>query len=359
MSAILTLTQAISAIGALGTAINKGIPITEVMESKQKRSVLITNGKITELVGNLILEPLITIENTLMGHKSVEDVVKAQIGMFQSIYIMGLRKLLIDKGLDLDTSLTILSSRKERGLQDVNDIIGESLNEPNEFLTIIRDGEAKGEKSDKEENAGVFTTVTNIAFDIKKDGKEQKFNFNIMVKARVNYVPLSSIKLQISATNKVDRSLWAGWHDMRSGAKTFRDFMLGTSMLKDDKARLLSDHEGLLKEKRDREEDANRMLATHGYVGFGKYYQMVILTTTGKAVIENEVKSSLNEEIGKQVYLDSINALSVTIMNERQDVATTYINGLPGRTAMSFKSLKRNKKDDTMDDILKIMAAKV
>ena len=86
MGILSSLSESASLVTGIAIATNRDIPIEDVIKDKKKRSVLLTNGSITRLIGELILSPVIRVSDTLKNHKHIEDAIKMQMDMFVSFY---------------------------------------------------------------------------------------------------------------------------------------------------------------------------------------------------------------------------------------------------------------------------------
>lgn len=379
MSIFSSFAEKASLITAILIASKKDVPVQEVIKDKKKRSALIANGNVFKLLGDLIISPVIRVESSLKGEKFVEYVIKSQLDFFLSIYTRAFEELVVRKGFEPDEALHLLSSKRERTLDDINYLVGESLKADIEFLPInteltgerskkpitgdndSRIGTYRYNKSTKYEKEGkdIYSREVEIELQAKRKGKDAlTIKFNVLVRAIVEYIPLSSIELLLKAENKQDKSFFTQWHRYRAGEKSLKDLILASDLIEDEKRARLLDDQDLIKELHDREDDANRMIATHGVVGFGKYYQMLIISKFGKVKLENIIKERFDRERGKNLFLESVKALSVTVMDNDYDMAVTYFVTIPDSIEYTYKSLKKKNDNDEILDILKVIASR-
>lgn len=361
-----TIGQSASIIAAIALASKKDIPIEEVMTDKRKRSVLITDGSITRLLGDLIISPIIRISSDLKMNEYIEDAIKTNMDFFVSFYSKAFTRLVKDKGFETDDALRLLSSKQSRTIGDVSNYIGESMVPELDFLpiadTIVATYNGEGE-DDLNEHRALFVREVglSISFTDKRGDKNvtKTIRQNIVVRAIVEYVQPQKILHLLKVENKLDKSLFVNWHKYRSGENSLADLILGSKLIEEERKGRLADDDDLIKELHDRTDDANRMLITDGVVGFGKYYLMLIISDTMKVQIANAVKDKISTPRGKDLLLNTLKAMSVSIMDERYEKMTVYFESLPGSSTISYKKLKKKDKDDDIKDILKLFATRM
>jgi len=363
----ITLAESASLISALALANKKEIPIEEVITDKRKRSVLATNGSITRLLADTIISPTIRVSSSLRRSETIESAIKANIDYFAAFYGSALSMLVSRKGFEVDDALRVLSSKRTRTLGDISDAVGECLKGDMDFLplnmsdsTIELKGEGKEEDSYGVESRYIFLRTLELKINSSIDGDPKKTTIiPIVVRAIIEYVDSSSILQLLKTKNQKDKSFWAAWHRYGSTEDSLSDLIMGTKLLNDEKSGRLKDTDDLFKEMHEREADANRMLVTDGIIGFGKYYMMLIIDSNTKSQVENIIKERISKENGKDLALESLLAMSITVMDEASEMLTIYFNHLPGNNMITYKSLKKKGKDDDIKDILKIFAQRM
>lgn len=365
MGLTLTLAEAASIIASAIDKTKDDGGLIGTVSDKRKRSVLLTNGSITTLLANIIISPVIRVSSNLKGLPITEKVVEANMDYFAAFYSLSFKYLVENAGFDVTETMQLLgSTRPKLGiLEEGVNAIAESRKEDPKFLPIESVSyEMKGEsKDDNKSLKSIFIREINIKLKAKnKVGENSTYVIPMIIRAIVSYVNPGSLERAVKATNKADKSFFANWHAYRAGEKSLSDLIFGTSLIKEEKrARLEDERDGILSSIAARENDANAKALTTGAVGFGKYYMMLIIDKDTKVRLENAIKAKISSNSGKEQLLESLKAMSVTVVDTDYEMVITYFNDLPGSSEYTFKALERRDKNNDLTDIMKILASRI
>lgn len=330
----------------MGLYNGKGNNALDNTKSAEGRELLLTNGNLITLVNNMIVEPRIIIPKSLKNHEMINNIIDRQISTFVGLYSLGFKHMISNMGVDVNTTIRLLSSNKEFDLKELNSMTAMSFH-GDEFN--FDDITIEADKSDD----GAFPYIRTTYIDID-DGKKT-IKIPVVIKANIIYVNDGSIELLMDVANDNNKSISSRMDSAFSGEITWSEFWFPLDMLKRERKSRLEDHDNLIKDMRDMSSDAYSKLLTDGAVGFGKNYRFFIIPKSTQVTLENVVGRQFIKG-GSQDFLDFTNSLGVSIIDDRFDIISTFISKTKGSMENSFKSFSGKNKDSKTDDILAYLA---
>ena len=330
--------------GVLTSLFNAKGTVMQNAKTAEGRELLISNGNIVTLLNSMIVEPRFNIPRTLQNHPKLDKVLERQMTTFVGIYTMGFEHMVKNLGVDVSTSLRLLSSNPKNLANIVNDATVESFTNGLEDFNYDMTTESK-------EDSG-FNLFKKVQMEF--GGKDAKVNVNVIVKASINYVDIGGIELLLEDNDPNINGFWARLDEARSGGISWTDFWFPMDMIKKSRKRRLMDKDDLLKDMREMSNDAYIKVATDGAVGFGKNYRFLTISAMDKVRLEKAIGKRFANG-GATALMNAINLMGITVMDDDTDMVSTYITSTSGRLTQSYKSL--SKKDDSKtDDILAYLA---
>ena len=174
------------------------------------------------------------------------------------------------------------------------------------------------------------------------------------------YIINSKVDQIINMIEPKDRkkSFFYRLDEWKSGAIKFKDLVLCSDLIKQYKANRLKDTDGLLKLISERDHSSTaKSIKYDGINGFEKYYNMIILTTEEKAMLDKVIGGDIFKYNYKEKFLTQARSVLCTVLDDDYERATIMIKDLKGNSTMSYKALKGKKDSDfKFLDILKSLS---
>ncbi len=367
---IISLITAAEAINTIFSQKNKMETTKLDLKTESGRSLLLTRGSMTKLIGKFIIEPKIIVSRGLKNHEHVEKVIEMNIDIFTSLYTRVFQILADVHGQETETIIELMSSR----VTDYNSLAKVGYESYDNLLVNL---ESEDGVLPLKSN-GVEAEVSNEGLDksavgkmilreviIKTKGKGKKgdsyiIETPVLIRAAIVYTDIKNINNMLTV-NDNDKSFWNRLDDYQSGAIPLKDLIFAGDLIKDYKAKKLKDNDDLIKDMEERTREANIKLATEGTVGFNRYYQMIIVGDDDKIKLERSLKGKLSKEKFKDRFLEQSKSLALTVFDEDYERAIFMLKDIKGNTDVSYKSLsKSGNKDNEVLEVLKfVMSNKI
>ncbi len=382
-------------------------------DSKKKAEVFHSHGSMIKLINKFIVTPNIIVSNSVKDSKIIKEVVEHNVSLFASLYTQVFTTLVSLHGLKPDVAFELLSSNYETtygaipgneddtfdqlviGLEDGFSFLpgleansadrkraakfkkekrkASLRNRKDKQLDKDRVNKYKQDKRNETElerkeaerlsvklSSKMNTPDNNISklitreIEISISVKDKTIVIPVMIKANVIYTNFSNIENMLGTednTSFLDRL-----DDYRAGAITLNDFVFANDLINDYKKRRIKDRDDLIREMRLRELNAASKYAKHGVSGYGKFYQMLIISNGDSVRIEKKLRGSLHKDRVKSSFLDATSSLALTVIDQDYDRVVMFINDLKGSIDFSFSEIsKKSDKSDGMEELLKIL----
>ena len=360
--------------------------------------LLSTQGSITSLIGDSVIEPTIVLAESLRGGEVIDGVIDAEVDTFINLYIKSFETLFRLYGLDAQTALTLLSSKNKTmasiraagtaiGLEDLKslDTLPEFDLEDSNRTTITttvtykdEKGKVRSSSRSKTRGKGVNSAVEkdnliikkfSITIDVKSNRDNPKdngnlvttetdstFKFDLLCKANIRYVPDRDFINLAKAENKTDKSFLARLTQWRASEIDWIDFFTGRDLLREDKRARIQDNSKLLKELDKRVNDSEATLAHKKVLGYGRFYNIIIIDNRLQKQLETILRGKFRSERVKDRWLDTFKSLIGVVYDKDYETVSTYVKDLSGEVELGFKKFKSKHKNDNSDLIKFLMS---
>jgi len=325
-----------------------------------------TGGSGVKLLSDFMIEPVIIISDELKSaeRKDLDSIIKYNVNLFTAYYLQILHITMSVHGLDPRVSFKLAGSGGVTGggVYDLITKVGKEsqlLVNP-EYIEKLAREMADNSVGTEDIGAGVRKVSRETDWD---KGYNQNLTVTIYVDDKDIEIPVF-INPKIVFANSEDilnmnddenASFQETMLEWSAGLKSTIDVMLGSSLIeayKDKKLRTPNDLTAMLK---DRKQKAYSKISS-GTVGFNLYYSMLIMDQSHKSQIESKFYGKLNKQRVKDTFLEHTASILLTLVDFDYEEIDVYMKDVDGVNNISFKTLKKDKKDDT-EELIKLLVA--
>lgn len=348
------------------------------------------NGNIINLLGEFIVEPLVVISEDAMQNGSVtEKMTTILLDTFTGYYLQSFNILNSVYGMDAKAIITVLATDNgftklkssaystaidlgKEGIQLAGggltrmSAMSNSFNELMELTTEAGIGSLPSGKGHanitptKDGSNGILgnallTRHIEVKLSSKSsNGEKVDICIPITIKARMLKVTTQNI-LEVSNPNRKNGSL-TSWLDYRAGLASFWDFAFQTKAVEAYKQKRIKGNE-FLEIINSRKLSATSKLITDKNMGYELNYNLILITENDRAKIERECALNIYKEREKDMFLNSIYALTTAVMDETYEQVTILTPNIRGMSTISYKEVKglNNKSNNDMTDFVKAL----
>ena len=361
----------VDAVKAVDLILNDG----NLTGDSKTAEVFYSQGSMVKLINKFIITPNIIVSESLKGSEAVKDVIEHNVSLFTSMYVQVFTTLVSLHDMTPEVAFELLSSSYETaftrtvGTEEFTmDNIIAGLENDFSFLPGLEADNKKNESSKTKKKSGNSTSINaktdsgnisnlitrEIAIEINVG--ERKIIIPALVRANVIYTKFSNIENMLGKED--NHSVLDRIDDYRAGAISISDLIFANDLIKDYKKRRIQDKDDLIREMRLRELNSASKYVKHGVSGYGKLYQMIIMSSLDASKIEKKLRGSLHKERVKESFLDATSSLTCTVIDPDYERIIMYINDLKGSIDLSFKEIGGKKdKSENMEELLKILMA--
>lgn len=367
------ITSLISAAKALNSIFENGGKMENndiKVKTFKNRSLLLTNGSLTNVLGKYIIEPKIVVSRSLKNHEQVEKVIEMNIDIFTAFYTRVFKILGNIHEQKIETVVELLSSKSEDytslakiGFESYDNLLV-NLESDDGIIPLKSNGvelDVSNEALEKSAVAKMILREVVIKVNAKnQSGDKYAIEIPILVRAAVVYSDVKNINRMLTVNDR-DKSFWNRLDDYRAGSISLSDMIFASDLIKDYKEKRLSDNDDLIKDMEERSRTANTKLATDGVVGFNKYYQMIIVSGDDKILLERTLKGKLSKDKFKEAFLEQSKSLTLTTLDDDYERSVFYIKDLKGGSDVSYKSLSKpgNKNNEVLEVLKFVMGNQI
>lgn len=343
------------------------------------------DGKITKLLANYIVEPVIIVSKDSMQEEEVIDsVLNMNTDVFTSFYVKAFDIMTKIHGMDNTTAIDILNtdnggltrildnaistgkdallniSNEDNTLDALLDDTVDYLNDYSKDTVVSNESSDTDSRFNKMKDQLLSTTMQRdimVSLNITNTTKSGEavtdtVKIPITIKAHIIIASYSNIKLMLDH-NGERNSLINRIEEVKSGEIGLRDLIFPLDLIKEYREDKLKDHDQLLDLIRTRAHSASSKATDIGVVGYEKNYNMLVMTSDEKVRLDNLLKTDIYKERGKQKLLNAGAAMTATFLDNYNSTVTTLTSDIRGMSVVRYKSLNRKKQDDSSQDILK------
>lgn len=355
----------LSAINVVGTILNRGSQLGmsegDIDKLQQMGSLITTNGSITKLVSNFIIEPVLICSKGVKQLDIFDKLAQVNIDIFTAFYMQAFQILKEVYGVDARVTFDVLSTdtginvsrllntnmflgKEEASYGTYNDI----FNSKNKLFTLSQevDGASVSNKTKEameETMYGLLQKSIQVCIN-SKDGKDVLIP--VTIKAYVIVTTIDNI-ISILKPNSEDKTFDSRWDEWRAGAITLKELMFCGDIINEYKKNRIKDKDGLSAILASRSNNAQwRRAETKGIKGFESNYNMLLVTAEDKLRLDKHIGGNITNETYKQKLLTEAEAISISIADQDYERVTMLTKDIRGSSDIGFKSLSKRKDKD-------------
>lgn len=379
ISAVSAVKQIIDAVSSADTTDPKKIGGAILNATTSNRAALLrTDGSITRLLSNYIVEPVIIATNGTRESAIMDRILEVNVDIFASFYLQAFEILRNMYGLEnslavniLSTDTSILNRDLARNIgagalkmmnshEAFKDSLGELLSTESLCLSIEDDHSAKAavySRIGKDAQEQPLSTMLqrNLEITIQQHGtitsksserNGEKFSHTVIIpitiKAHVLFVTTDNL-LTMLKPNSSDKTFGYRFDEYKAGVISLADLIFCGDLIKKYKESKLTDTAKLLELLNDRALSANSKVATTGMIGYEKYYNMLVITDEDKVKLDKHVNGNIVDDKYKEKLLEQARAMTCTIVDSSYERLYVLTKDIRGKTDISFKALSKRK----------------
>lgn len=323
----------------------------DIKDAQKQFKYIKTNGSMTSVLSKFIVEPVAIISKDLMSEPMTDKILETNINLFASYYSQVFKILTEVNGLDSEMVIDVLSTdtkimnqfSKESYPDYVGDLMGNKQTLSVEAAPTANVAKDRGLSSIIEKVIDLEISVSRVM-----DGQRIKhvIRIPIVIKLYVVYANIDSIMTLVEPYSK-DKTFSSRLDDYRSGAISLMDLIFAGDLIKQYKQNRLKNNNQLQELINNRKMTAGAKGLSSGIVGFEKYYNMLILSTTARKMIEGSIRGSLEKDAGaRDTVFDGTSSLMITDVDQDYERIRIYTKDITGSTSVSFKALSKGDKND-------------
>lgn len=375
--------SAVSAVGAIYSTINdaigKGGSPKEVLQKGEIGSIdtlYKTQGSITKLLSEFVVEPLLVISEDAMDNGTITDkMANIMLDIFTGYYLQAFSVMSNVYNIDAKTIVSVLATDngyknlKSKALKTAIGLVTESANSnhSDSYMRLLDlhtesalDNKLGSAKIIESKNGVLGNAVLNRNIEVEiviskaaEKKLEHKISIPITIKARLVKVTAQNI-IDVASPNKKIGSSLTSWLDYKAGLASFYDFVFQTKAVKKYKENRLKGNE-FLEILNSRKLSAHSKLATNNVIGYELNYNLLILTDNDKNKIEKSLGWNIFKEREKDLFLNSVYSITTAVMDEGYETVTILTPDIRGLSTVSYKEIKNmnSKSNNDMTDLVK------
>lgn len=343
---------------------------SDLKEIEKKTKGVSINGSMTRFLNRFTIEPIAILSNDLKHTENIDKILELHVNLFTAYFTQVFELLLNVNGMDHNTVLDVMGTKKFSiplapgyTIED-RDYYGDLFKDSSKFLISVshedaNDNEAnttiKSKRVTPVENKNISTLIQkeiNVEITVTKDKVKHTFHIPLNIRLFIVYASTQVITKVIEPRNR-DKSFSERLEAYRSGAISLSNLIFASDLIKEYKKNRISTPNVLNEMINNRSLAANTKATQTGFVGFQKFYNMLIVSNEAKAVIENTIRGKLTDRKSRELVMDATSSLFVTHVDEDEQRINIYTNDIEGYSSITYKSLSKGDKDNTMSELLK------
>jgi len=334
---------------------------------KKGKLGLDTNGSITKLIAETIIDCPIIVSKSLETNADIDKILNFNVDVLAATVSQAFMVLTKLKGIDPITAFDVLKTNKTVTSGLNNDITlnidlsknfkrskGLTLGKMNPKLDA---GLEAGEdfKKDKSSIPVIYSKDIDLKLTFKDaEGKEKHLILPIMFKAKISFVSYNSIKTFLIDKN-FEKDASERWLEVEAGLVSIKNFFIPMDMIKAYKEKKIRDTDELMAYTSEKSSTGYGKILTTGMTGFGMYLGGVVLTIDELDDIETTVlRGSINDDKRKDKFFEAAKSILLTIVDgayDRVRVVTKDIGG--SGSVFKISNLKKKTDGSDLDAIFK------
>lgn len=179
----------------------------------------------------------------------------------------------------------------------------------------------------------------------------------ITVKANIVFLKVEEI-VNALLPKSADKSFLRRWDKWRSGAISFwKDLILCSDLIEEYKKGKLKDKNNVMEHIQSAEIGAMSKLGTIKDIGYERFYNMYLCTSSDKKVIEQYLRGKLDSPRFKEDFLRKANGLQIFVLDPEWEIGQLYLKDIATPSNIKFKNIGKRKKgnDKDLNELFKSM----
>lgn len=327
---------------------------------KKGKLGLETNGSITKLIAETIIDCPIIVSKSLETNADIDKILNFNVDVLAATVSQAFVVLTKLKGIDPNTAFDVLKTNKTvtSGLNnDMTLSIDLSKNfKESKGLTLgkanpkLSSGlEAEDYKKDKSTIPTIYSKDIDLKLTFKDaEGKEKHLVLPILFKAKISFLPYNSIKTFLVDKN-FEKDAAERWLEKEAGIISAWNFWFPMDMIKAYKEKKIRDTDELMAYTSEKSSTGYTKILTSGMTGFGMYLGGVVLTIEELEDIETTVlRGNINDDKRKDKFFEAAKSTLLTIVDGAYDRVRVVTKDVGGSGSV-FKIANLKKKTDGSD----------
>lgn len=244
--------------------------------------------------------------------------------------------------------------KRKNNLEDDKRKRSDNMKEANINRQIDYKGRAVSNIEDDKNISSIIQKKINIEILLNNGGITHTMVIPMLVKLNVKFISPKHI-LEVVDSKNSDKSFGYRLDEYKSGAISLSDLVFGNDLIKKYRENQLDDHNELMDIINFKTANANSKIVTQTGIGYEKYFNLLVVSTSTKASIERAVRGKISKTKYKEKVLESTNALMMTVVDEDYERVIIYTKDIDGVSDITFKALSKGTKDSGMNDIFKAL----
>lgn len=353
--------------------------VGEVNKRSKNLELMMTNGSITKLVSNYIVEPIIYVSNNAKDVEVIDKVLEVNTDIFSSFYIQAFE--ILKNHFDMDTTMVV----KALGTDNVNGVgmlIGgmklalDRQEYSDDYISVLLSGESLSfedvKSSDKNKRDGIYegnsagtdakdqaTSLLmqrnlEIRTTVSKDGNKHEFIIPITIKAHIVFLSIDNILLSLNPRGN-DKTFTYRWTDFKAGLVSVRNLIFCDDLIAEYKKNKFDDKADILTTINNRVAASAAKTVLTGMQGTEGNYNMYIVTAADKSRIDKQIGGNIYDEKYKQDLISAARAMTFTVVDADYERVVIITADIRGRSEITFKTLSKRK--DSGNDLTEVLKA--
>lgn len=351
-------------------AVHGDMTLNDQSHALKKIALITSNGSITKLLANYIIEPVIIATHTArdVDQGLFDKLAQLNTDIFTSFYMQAFKIINEQLGMDVNTSILLLSSNtspytltmgREENTSYLDMVLG-----PNKLLKVSTEAKNKevdihlSDRMDDIDQQPLYSTLerqVEIKLTVGKD--KRTIVIPITVKAHLIITSINSI-LNMLNPSKHDKSFSYRLDEYRAGAISLSELIFCTDLIKQYKQNKIKDKDHLLEIINSRVMSSNTKLGLTGVAkGYEQNYNMLIVSSADKVKLDAHIVGDITNERFKQMLLEQAHALTISIVDDDYERVSIYTRDIRGSSNIGFNALKKRKDKDSngLEELMKAM----
>jgi phosphoribosyl-ATP pyrophosphohydrolase len=340
--------------------------LQEGMAAYDRSFLITTNGSITKFLSGFTIEPIIIASSSTKQSEIIDKLMEIETDIFASFYSQAFTALTSYYNLPTSLVIDVLGTTGSRpsnsyshrlSSESVNvDYYADLFNTDSSILSIEATAIKPNDMNFKDQSTSSML-IRNLEITINsnisgKDGnKTHSIIIPFMVKTNVIFTTIDQI-VNMLTPNHISKSLGYRFDDYRAGVISLKELIFADDLIKQYKDNKFKDKDGLVDLINQQRSDANTKLLNNA-IGFEKSYNMLIVTSDEKILLDKQMNGNIDSEKYKQKLLEDSNSMMIAIIDNDYERVYILMRDIRGRTDISFKTIMRRK--DSGIDLSEIM----